>query len=124
MPLSLSKIDNTFIDNAKDLDNVVPIYNLLEYRDNYSMTLGSLWNYYKDEVNDGNENNNDDYRVNSEKTTTSKSFEYKTKIIGRTPADNNTLNREVVVPLKYLSNFWRSLDLPLIDCEKKLDLPW
>ena len=107
-----------------DLDNVVPIYNLLEYRDNYSMTLGSLWNYYKDEVNDGNENNNDDYRVNSEKTTTSKSFEYKTKIIGRTPADNNTLNREVVVPLKYLSNFWRSLDLPLIDCEKKLDLPW
>ena len=79
MPLSLSKIDNTFIDNAKDLDNVVPIYNLLEYRDNYSMTLGSLWNYYKDEVNDGNENNNDDYRVNSEKTTTSKSFEYKTK---------------------------------------------
>ena len=75
----MSKIDNTFIDNAKDLDNVVPIYNLLEYRDNYSMTLGSLWNYYKDEVNDGNENNNDDYRVNSEKTTTSKSFEYKTK---------------------------------------------
>ena len=52
--------------------------------------------------------------------TTSKSFGYKTKIIGRTLANNNTLDTEVVVPLKYLSNFWRSLNLPLFSC----DLSW
>ena len=49
---------------------------------------------------------------------------YKTKIIGSTPADNNTLHTDFVVPLKYLSNFWRSLDLLIINCEIKLDLSW
>ena len=48
----ISKINNTFIDNAEDLDIVMPMYNLLEYSDNYSMTSGSLWNYYRDEIND------------------------------------------------------------------------
>ena len=81
----------TFIDNAEYLDIVMPMYNLLEYSDNYSMTSGSFWNYYRDKVDDvANENNDDDddddddddYRVNNEKKTTSKSFEYKTKIIG------------------------------------------
>ena len=46
----ISKINNTFIDNAEDLDIVMPMYNLLEYSDNYSMTSGSLWNYYRDEI--------------------------------------------------------------------------
>ena len=50
--------------------------------------------------------------MNSSKATACRSFEYKTKIIGSTPADNNTLDTEVVVPLSYLSNFWRSLYLP------------
>ena len=59
--------------------------------------------------------------VNNSKTT-SKSFEYKAKVIGRTPDDNNTLDAEVVVPLKYLSNFWRFLNLSLINCEIELDL--
>ena len=59
--------------------------------------------------------------VNNRKTT-SKSFEYKAKVIGRTPDDNNTLDAEVVVPLKYLSNFWRFLNLSLINCEIELDL--
>ena len=45
-------------------------------------------------------------------------------MIWRTPNDNNTVNTEVVVPLKYFSSFWRSLDLPLINCEIELDLPW
>ena len=44
------KINNSFIDNAEDLDIVMPIYNLLEYSDNYCMTSGSLWNYYRDEI--------------------------------------------------------------------------
>ena len=81
------------------------------------MTSGSLWNCYKDEVNaDANENGNTNNKINNNKTITGKSFQYKTKIIGRTPNNNNILDAEVVVPLKYLSNFWRSLDLPLINC--------
>ena len=102
------------IDNAENLDIVMPMYNLLGYSDNYSMTSGSLWNYYGDEVNDNaDENNAGNYRINKNKTITSTSFEYKTKIIGSTPNNNNTLNAEVLVPLKYLNNFWRCLDLPL-----------
>ena len=104
----------------------MPMYNLLEYSDNYSITSGSLWNFYRDEINySANENNDaNNYRINNNKSTTSKSFEYKTKIIRRTPNDNNVLDAEVVVPLKYLSNFWRSLDLPLINCERELYLKW
>ena len=95
------------------------MYNLLEYNDNYSMISGSLRNYYGDEVNDDDNENNDagNYRVNSNKTVTSKSFEYKTKILGSTPADNSRLETEFVVPLKYLSNFRKSLNLSLINCE-------
>ena len=74
----------------------------------------SLKNYYRDKINVSN-------MINDNKTT-SKCFEHKTKFIGSTPDDNNTLDTEVFVPLKYLSNFWRSLDLPLIICEIKLDL--
>ena len=90
------------------------MYNLLEYNGNYSMTSRSLRNYYEDEVNDdANENDSaGNYRINNNKTTTSKSFDYKAKIIGSTPADSSRLDTEVVVPLKYLNNFWRSLDLP------------
>ena len=85
------------------------MYNLLEYSDNYSVTSGSLWSYYRDEVNDSPNENNDgnNYRINNKKTA-SKSFEYKSKIIGRTPNNNSRLNAEVV-PLKYLSNFWNLL---------------
>ena len=62
------------------------------------------------------------YRINNNKTTKGKSFEYKTKIIGKTPANASRLNAEVVIPLEYLSNFWRSLDFPLINCEIEFDL--
>ena len=56
----ISKINNTFADNAEDLDVVISMYNLLENSDNYSMTLGSLWNYYRDAVNDSATENNDE----------------------------------------------------------------
>ena len=107
----MSRINNTFTDNAEDLDIVMPIYNLLEYSNNYSMKSGSLRYYYKNEINDSaNENNDaDNYRIINNKATTSKSFDLRQKIIGRTPNDNNILEANVVVPLKYLSNFWRSL---------------
>ena len=86
--------------------------NLLEFSGNYYKTSGSLWN-------DAN-----NYRINNNKTATSKSLEYKTKIIGLTPNNNNILEAEVVILLKILGNFWRSLSLPLINCEIELDLSW
>ena len=121
----ISKINNTFVENAEDLDIVMSMYNLLEYNDNYSMTSGSYWNYYRDKINDDeNENDANDNRMNKSKTTASKSFENKTKIIGSTPNNNNILDAEVVIPLNYLSNFWRSLDFSLINCKIELDFRW
>ena len=103
----------------------MPMYNLLEYRDNYSMASQSLWSYYREKMNnDANENNANNYRVDNSKTVTSKSFEYKAKIRGSTPDDNNTLGTNAAVPWKHLSNFSRSLDLPLINCKIELDLSW
>ena len=88
----------------------MPMYNLIEYSDNYSKTSGSLRQYYK---NDPNDNLGD-----------SESFKYKVKIKGKTPNDGNTKNIEIIVPLKYLSNFWRTLEMPLINCEVNLLLTW
>ena len=76
----ISKINNTLIDNAEDLDIVMPMYNLLEYSKNYRKTTGSLWNYYRDEPNSGigGRNNNVNYSIKD-----SKSFDYKTSITGK-----------------------------------------
>ena len=80
--------------------------NWLEYSHNYSMKSGRLWNYYRAEINGSAiENNDDGNKVNKNKTITSKYFDYKTKIIGRTSDDNNTLYAEVAVLLKCFSNF-------------------
>ena len=104
----ISTINNADIDNA--LDIVMPVYNLIEYSDNYSKTSGSLWKYYKDDPNDNLAN--------------SKSFKSKVKITGKIPAADNTKDVEIIVPLKYLSNFWRTLEIPLINCEVNLILTW
>ena len=88
----------------------MPMYNLIEYSNNYSKTSGSLWQYYKDEPNDNLAN--------------SESFKSKVNITGNTPADGNTKDVEIIVPLKYLSNFWRTLEMPLINCEVNLILTW
>ena len=116
----ISKISNTFIGNAEDLDIV--IYNSLEYSDSYSMTSGSLWNYYRDEMNHFANGNNDanNSGINNNKTATSKSFDYKTKLIGSTLNNDSRSDVEAVVQSKYL----RSLDLLLINCEIELDLSW
>ena len=88
----------------------MPMYNQLKYSNNYSMTSGNLWYYYRYEVNDStNEIHDNDSKINHNKAT-SKSLEYKKKIIGSTPSNNSKLNTEVVVSLEHLSNFWRSLD--------------
>ena len=83
------------------------------------VTSGSLWNHYRVEINDDvNETDDKDNKINNNKTTASKSFKYKTKLIGSTPNNNNDnnsrLNAKAVVSLKYLSNFWRSLKLPTV----------
>ena len=89
-----TEVNNTEIDNAKDVDIVMPMYNLIE--------SGSLWQYYKDEPNDN--------------VADSESFKSKIKITGNTPAGANTKDIETIVLLKYLSNFWRNLEMPLISC--------
>ena len=86
------------------------MYNLFEYSDNYSKTSGSLWQYYKDDPNDN--------------LADSESSKYKVKITGKTPDDRNTKNVKIIVPLKYLSNFWRTPEMPLINFELNLDLTW
>ena len=106
----ISRINGTDIDNAQDIDIVMPMYNLIEYSDNYSKTSGSLWQYYKDDPNDN--------------LVQSESFKSKIKITGKTPANGNTKDVEIMVPLKYLSNFWRTLEMPLINCEIDLILTW
>ena len=100
------------------------IYNQFEYVDNYSLISRRLCNYYRDEVNDDtNKNDGNNNTVNINEAITNKSFEYQTKLI-KTTSNNNNLDAEVVVLLKDLTNFWRSLDLSLINCEIGLDLSW
>ena len=72
------------MENAEDLDNVMPMYNLIEYSKNYRKTTGSLWNYYRDEPNNPPANN-----CNPDPITNSESFKYKSSIIGKTPNNDN-----------------------------------
>ena len=113
----ISKINNTQVDNAKDIDIVMPMYNLIEYSDNYSKTSGSLWQYCKDipAVN----NNGDIVDFNG--TNATDSFNFKT---GQTNNNGRIYNVEIMVPLKSLSNFWRALEMRLINCEVNLILIW
>ena len=59
----ISKINGIKIDNAEDLDVVMPMYNLLEYSKNYKKSAGSLWNYYRDEPNGSTDNNNNSFNL-------------------------------------------------------------
>ena len=101
----ISKTDSTLTDSAENLDIVMPMHNLIEYSDNFSVTSGSLWSYYRDEVNDpANKIDNNDNIKNNDKIKTSKNFVYKTNIIGSTSPKISRLKAEVVVPWKYLKN--------------------
>ena len=92
----------------------MPMYNLIEYSDNYSDTSGSLWQFKRDEI----EGNNDLTVDNSS------SFKYKSNVIGNLSRAGTKTNVKIIVPLKYLSNFWRSLEIPLINCKVQLSLSW
>ena len=140
---------NELIEDADDLDMVIddldivmPMYNLLEYSKNYRKTIGSLYNYYRDELNDDANLNN----FANNNVVSSNSFQYKDKIIGNMYNVDSTIvpaaggarvanpnydannsgkkNVELAIPLKYLGNFWKALDMPLISCEVSLELKW
>ena len=100
------KINGELVENAEDLDIVIPMYNFLEYSKNYEKTSESLSNYYRDEPNEA-EIANDNGGINIS-IKNSKPFDYKTKILGTLAA--NVLEKEVtiVIPLKYLGDFSRS----------------
>ena len=115
----ISEINNTQTDNAKDIDIVMPMYNLIEYSDNYAKTTGSLWQYCKDIPP---RNNNDEIVIFRGNNSTD-SFKFKSKITGQT-GDDGTKDVEIMVRLNYLSNFWRTLEMPLINCEVNLILTW
>ena len=98
----------------------MPMYNLIEYSDNYSKTSGSLWQYWKDIP--AVDNDGDIVIFNGDNDTDSLIF--KSKIIGKTDDDGDIENVEIMILLKYLSNFWRTLEMPLINCEVELILTW
>ena len=114
----ISKINNTQKDNAEYIDIVMPVYNLIEYSNNYSKTSGGLWHYCKDipAVNNGGN------IVDFNGANATDSFDFKTKITGKTNNDGRIDDVEIIVPLKYLSNFWRTLEMILINCEVGLIL--
>ena len=97
----------------------MPMYNLIEYSDNYAKTTGSLWQYCKDIPA---RNANDEITEFADGNATD-SFKFKLKITGRTE-NGGTKDVEIMIPLKYLSNFWRTLEMPLINCEVDLILTW
>ena len=97
----------------------MPMYNLIEYSDNCSKTSGSLWHYYRD----GPFLANDDIASFATDNNNNASFKFKTNLAGRTK-NNGTQNVKIIVPLKYLSNFWRTVEMPLINCEINLILAW
>ena len=115
----ISEVNNTQIDYAKDIDIVMSMYNLIEYSDNYAKTPESLWQYCKDIPPVNNNNEPTFFRENN----LTDSFNFKVKFTGET-GDYGTKNVEIMVPLKYLSHFWRTLEIPLINCEVNLILIW
>ena len=126
----ITRINNELIEDADDLYIVMYMYNLLEYNKSYRKTIGSLYNYYRDELTDDGNNN-----FANRNLVNSNAFKYKHKIIGNTydvaaggagydANKEGTQKIELAIPLKYLGNFWRALNIPLISCEVSLELKW
>ena len=115
-----TKINDIFVDEGNHIYIAMSMYNLIEYSDNYSDTSGSLWQFKRDEVTDKNA----DLTIDN-----SQSFKYKAALLGKTTdvvANTNSSVKEakIVVPLKYLSNFWTSLEMPSINCKVYLGINW
>ena len=113
------EINDEHVDRAENLDITMPMYNLIEYSDNYQDSSAILYQYKRDEPPEANAVA--DLTVNN-----SSSFKHKVSLLGNPVLDGNITKRsvKVVVPLKYLSNFFRSLEMLLINCKIKLNLTW
>ena len=120
-PFSTCKtvINDVFVDRVEHIYIAMPMYHLIEYSNNYSDILGSLWQFKRDEV----PANDADLTI-----YICQSFKYKAALVGKTANHNDgkssVKDAKIVVPLKYLSNFWRSLEMPLINCKVYLELNW
>ena len=110
--INIGQINGTFVDEVDFINITMPMYNVIEYSDNYSDTSGSLCNFKRDEIINNVDVPNDD---------DAPSFKYKTNLIGNTGNNGRKNGVKIAVPLKYLSNFWRSLEMPLI---VKLNFHW
>ena len=110
-----TEINKTFIDEADFINITIPMYNLIEYSDNYSDTSGSLRQFKRDEII-----NNADVTSHNN----APSFKYKASIIGNTNDNGRKSKVKIAVPLKYLSNFLRSLEMKLINCKVEFSLKW
>ena len=117
------EINDEHVDTAENVDIVMPVYNLIEHPDNYQDSSATLYQYKRDEP--AEDNAAADLTANN-----SDSLKYKIKLLGNVTevagdaAGLRRLNVKVIVPLKYLSNFFRSLEMPLINCKIKLNLTW
>ena len=114
------EINDEHVDTAENLDTVMPMYNLIEYSDNYQDSSATLYQYERDESPEAD-------AIADLAVNTSSSFKYKANLLGNIDAaiPNVVIQHvKVVIPLKYLSNFFRSLEMPLINCKIKLNLTW
>ena len=111
------EINDEHVDTAENLDLTMPMYNLIEYSDNYQDSSATLYQYKRDEPPE-------DDAVADLTADNSSSFKYKINLLGNPVLDGNItkISVKVVVPLKYLSNFFRSLEMPLINCKIKFNI--
>ena len=116
----ISEINNTERDSTNDVDIVMPMYDLKEYSNNYLKTSWSLWQNYRDELNLDNTDNVVHFIGAN---YNSRSIKYRQRITGKTNA-NGRKNVKIMTSLKHLSQFWRTLEMPLITCEMNLILTW
>ena len=107
MVLLLMKLENF-------INITMPMYNFIEYSDNYSDTSGRLWDFKRDEIDNNANVTNDN----------ASSFKFKANLIANTGTNGTKQGVKIAVPLKYLSNFWRSLEMPLINCKVERSLKW
>ena len=112
------QIDNTQVDVAQDIDIVMAMHNLLEYSKAYSKTSGSLWQHYKNEPVLDNNNNNIDFPYDNKNSI---SFKFKRQI---QTENGGTKYFEIMVSLKSQTNFWRTLEMSLINCEISFQSKW
>ena len=112
---NVGEINKNFVDEADFINTAMPMYNLIEYSNNYSDTSGCLWGFKRHDVaNNGNMANNNNVP----------SFKYKANLIGNTKANGTKKRVKIAVRLKYLSNFGRALETLLINCKVELSVGW